>query len=367
MPATPEPAPEPAKPAVKLAEPAPEPWSPDAQPGAVAPAAEVTPTVKQPVVAETVPAIASSTPAPEPTPSRWAGSSITYRNLVSMPTLAPAYEQTYNPNYANALLILPQFRLTDRLSLRGWQYTTLELTQADDTNRNHEVVLSDTIVTLAGSVVKAKDNSLGASVTVSGNVALPTSKSSQARTLYFGTGLGAAFGLKRGPFSLSYSTRGTLNVYRSQVGEIEKPWIQQCSGLSEGCDPFVTNGRRNAKWSALNIASLAWAPKEWLSFSASAGMIHSLLYPQRSSQVQVATGTAQVEVARENTDLRVLMYWGLGAEFQVGKGIGLGIGAETYNPQLSLNSTYESAFINRYTSFYLDVQIDPDKLLQAIR
>jgi hypothetical protein len=354
-PTAPTPAPVPAPQAAEPAQPAP----------VVEPATPATPSVapEVPTARPTAPVVSQSEPVKKDEPSRWAGTSVTYRNLVSLPTLSPGYEQTWNPTYSNALLFLPAFRLTDRLSLRAWQYTTFELTNADDTTRNHEVQFSDTILTLAAKVYTNK--AVGFSFGVSGNVALPTSKASQARTMYFGAGLGAAASLKRGPFSLSYSSRGTGNVYRSQIGEIEHPWVQQCAGLSEGCDPFVTNGRRNAQVTLLNIASFSWSPKEWLGFSAGAGMIHSFLHSQQVSQVPVATGMASVGVGADNADMRVLMYWSLGAEVQVAKGVGIGIGAETYNPQLTLASQYEAPFINRYTSFYLDLQLDPDKIFSS--
>lgn len=301
----------------------------------------------------------------EPKPGAWAATSITYRNLATLPTIVRNYEQTYNPTYTNALLIIPQYNLTERLYVRAWQYSNFEITNADDTTHKNEWVLSDTVLTLGGAIYKNKD--IGLSLSLGANLALPTSKASQARTLQFGLGIGGGAAWTYKAVSLSFASRATGNVFRSQIGEIEKPWLSSCAGVAQGCDPFVTTGRRNAAATLLNIGSFSWNATERLGFSVGAGMIHSLLYGLPSGVVQTATGPVDISPQSNNANYRVLMYWSLGVDIQLIKGLSLGAGAETYNPQLTLASNYETPFINRYTSIYVDLALSPEKLWQSLK
>lgn len=299
-------------------------------------------------------AIAASA-APAAKKSHWTGSSVTYRNIVTAPSFSRSYDHTFNPYYANVLMFVPQYAISDKIFLRAWQYTTFELTNADDTTKNHEVQWSDTILTVGGKVFKSK--ALGLSVGVSGNVIVPTSKASRARTMNFGVGLGASAGWSRGDVSISYSGRATANSFRSMYGENASSWLPNCAGLAEGCDPYISTGRRNPQFAFMNTTSLSYSATKWLGFSASAGMFHSVLFPMETTTIQVNGQPVTLEPSSTNTDKRVAIYWGLGADVRLHDSVSLGFGAETFNPQLASDSRYETPFLNRYTTFYVELQL----------
>ncbi len=354
-----EPAP-PAEPAKLTAEPAKLTSPVVTEPIAVAPA----PTATE--AAAPVAGVAVEGEKKSEKPSRWAGTGIILRQMTGVTSFIKSTDPTWNPNEVLALMLTPRFALTEdgRLYVKGWQYANIELSNSDSTTKKNEGQLSDTILSLGYSVYKNKE--VGLTVNVEGQFTIPTSKSSLAKTMRLGTGIGVSAGFSKGPFSVGVTGRGTHYFYESQNPVMDKPWLDNCVGLATGCDPFQISGSRNSEWRYMAIGSIGYEPTSWLSFSVAGGQIGDFPFAQPSSTVYLAgekNGAATTIAADPNaTNFRALMYYGLGAEFRVHPALGIGVGAETYNAQLKPDSTYESPFLNRYSTIYLELNLSPDKL-----
>jgi len=58
--------------------------------------------------------------------------------------------------------------------------------------------------------------------------------------------------------------------------------------------------------------------------------------------------------------------YGLGLTVTPIQALSIGLGAETGNPQLKADATYERPFFNRNTVVYLDLTLDIDGLVQQL-
>ncbi|MCO4762845.1 MAG: hypothetical protein KC502_15125 [Myxococcales bacterium] len=298
----------------------------------------------------------------------FAGSMISYRNVVSAISLDKTSEPTWNPYYAMTLLFAPRVKLSKRLSLSGMIIATQELTQSDWTNQAGEATLSDTFLTVNYRIGGAK----GFGLSASGQVRLPTSKASQARTLLvgglagfvgsWGTGFSVA-GFKQ-RVSLALIGRYGFFANRYTTGSLDTPWLEGCADLMGGCSRFSHSGARNPESRWQGIGALTWMPHSRLSIAVQFGLFYDTLY-------DLGTTTTQhgVSVAADSTDpdARGIVFYVVSANFRVNKSLSLAFGSETASLQLAPDSTKRTPFFNRNTTLFFAVRIFPDALISSLR
>ena len=341
-----------------------------AAPAALAPAPAATPTTDTRTTS-TLPVATAEAAATDKKAWPWRGI-IAFRNLTSTTLFVPDYEQTYAPYEGLGLMIAPRYMLNDTMSIGLWQYSTVELTNTGNTTYYREPQLSDTMVnfgwtvlnTAAGiKVEKTEKPPTGFSLTLQGIVGLPTSKASQAKQLYMAPGIGLSGRFSWRDLTVSLTSRFQHSFYKTTEAQFNAQPITTCTGDAFGCDPSLqTTGVRSAENRILAIGSLSYSITEKLSASISGGEIMDWLPSLAATTISV-TGGAPVQLTPGNDqNFRAIMYWGAGIEYSVFAWLGAGIGLETYNAQLKLDSTYETPGINRYTTAYLELSLALDGL-----
>lgn len=115
----------------------------------------------------------------------FANSFFTYTNGLSLHTLAPGAQLTYNPTWVMSFGLTPRFYLTDTTFLWLNQGLGLELTDADHTTYNHEPLLSDTTLDLRQNIMWE-----GFVIQAQARLVFPLSKASQAARRILQTGAG---------------------------------------------------------------------------------------------------------------------------------------------------------------------------------
>ena len=302
----------------------------------------------------------------------WRGA-ISFRNLTSVTAFDKSYQQSYLPSEALGVLMTPRYMLTDKLSIGLWQYATVELTNTADTTYYREPVLSDTMVMLGWSAlntIKTKnddgsDNKVphGVALTLSGIAALPTSKASIAKQLYTSLGVGVGARYVWHDLTVGLNTRFQHSFYKNTTMQYAAQPITSCSGEAAACDPsLLSSGVRSPDWRILAIGSVSYQITEKLGVSVSGGEIMDWL-PALTPANNPAIGAHNSLVPTgDDTRFRALMYTGAGVDYAIVSWLSAGIGLETYNSQLTLNSTYEAPMVNRYTTAYLELSLALDGL-----
>jgi len=290
--------------------------------------------------------------------SRFAGSLVSYRNSTSVISLNKAAEPTYNPFYAMSLTLAPNVNLGKKLFVRGNISLSRELTNADWTNTDGEVTLSDTTFTFG--IRAFQWPKLGIMWNFDLQSALPTSLASQARTLTATSALGSQIIFFKGHFFAVGSFRATKFWNRSTTSETETPWLRNCRDITGGCDPYVNTGFRNAEFRITTVASAGYTFLPWLTMNVTGGVVSDLLYENSTQQ---ARGGYPIAPRADAPNYREFMYYALSADFRVRNGVTLSLGTEAFNAQLAPDSTYQRPFFNRNSTLFFDVTVFPDRLL----
>jgi len=296
--------------------------------------------------------------AEEPSDLRWwRGSAITWRNEVSARSFDKSAEPLYNPYYNMVWSFSPRFWVHEKLWLSSSVSVSHELTEADSTTFANESLLSDVQFTMGSSVqipvaLIGVSGSLGASV--------PTSKVSQARTLY--TSLSGSLGLSRSfpvlaGLSVSSSLRGARNLHEFTTSETETPRIGACDVASGECDPFLNTGVRNVKWRMSNSGTLGLEFVEWLGMSVTAGIAHSWLYASTIDQSLVSNGVA------DPRELRYGMFQVVDLHATPMPSMRVALGMSTASAHRGPDQSPRTPFYNRDTTFYLNMTLDIDGLV----
>jgi hypothetical protein len=282
----------------------------------------------------------------------WRGSYLGYRNAVSAITFDRGAELTYNPYYAMGLVIAPRWWLADVLVLSADLALMREITDADDTTERGETLVGDLTVGIAAPdfyTVPAIELELSAGL----DVIAPTSKGSQARTLY--VGLNPSIGLKRrfdllAGLAFTYGLGATKYFHAATTAQREAPLIPDCAE-SGSCELYVGTGTRNTSWRIGNSFGASLAFVDWLSLSAGVAVLTDVLYPlDEHDEVSYEP--------QEPTDLRHTMAYTVEILGWPMPSLGVALGAETVNPQQRPDSSSEQPFFNRYTVLYLDLRLD---------
>ena len=336
------------------------PWAPE-EPEAKANARSTTTKASALSVAENT-ALEKVIPPPTaatPAPPFYRGTTLTYRNMVSALTFAPAAEPTYNPFYAMQLAIAPRAWLSQKVYARASFDVATELTQSDSTT--DRFVIGDVGLGL-GAAGFYKLPLVDVDVSSEVSLSLPTSKASQASTRILGTSASVSLARKFGLFTVSYA------------GNFDKYWNQYTTGspttyLYTGCevslgtscaDLLVYTGRRNASFAVSNGLTAAWTPTPRLSFNLSAGLSHAFLYPLDDN------AEISLEVP-QTSDIRYSVLTSAGASFKATDELTVGMNVRSAYAQLASDGSYRMPLVNRFTQFNLELGLNIAGLVSKLR
>lgn len=292
----------------------------------------------------------------------WRGSQLVLRNAVSAISLDPSAEQTYNPYYAMTWSLRPWWWFTDQYYIRANLDLVHELTEADDTTYQGELLLGDLGLTLGGSdlwTIPYIDVHLSASLVLT----LPTSKASWARTLILGIGPGTrlsrSFALLEG-LVLGYNLRVTPRLFRYTTSERETPLVPGCNTAGgSGCDAYLGTGVRNPALRLSQMVDASLRIVDWVGLSLVIGHAVDWLYSIGDSDLLPPPGGGQ--------DNRYLTFFELTASFRPLNLLEIGVGYSALHPQLAPDSTYYVPFFNRYSVLFVDLKLHAEDLISRIR
>ncbi|HEY3448044.1 MAG TPA: hypothetical protein VGK67_16930 [Myxococcales bacterium] len=211
----------------------------------------------------------------------WRDTSIDYGHVFSATSLSKKAEPTYNPYYAQQLVITPVWHLwDDYLVAKVRLAMEQELTNSDDTTYQNQVMLSDLQVDLGTSGVT--EGFTG--IKISGGVRfyLPTSLAARATTMYLAVGPGLALSRKipilQG-LTIGYS--GRFNFAFHKFTSMQNDATSIACGAYDGpsCGQFVQTGLRNAWGQLVHGPRITLGIIEGLTFDVSFTWIKSYLYP----------------------------------------------------------------------------------------
>jgi hypothetical protein len=296
------------------------------------------------------------------------GTSIIYENSFTAISLDPSYEPDYNPSYVMSWGFSPRYYIWDQLYAGLGFSVDQELTNSDSTQSEYEPVLSDISLRIADSTIytiPVVELKLGAALAFG----FPTSKLSQARTLYFS--MAPSLTIRRafdvlGGLQLSYGFKYTKN-FNKYTGMISEDSQFPCpTDLADRTECF-NMGTRNPSMSFTNSfeVSVYWIDR--LYTSVSVGVINTLLYPVADAQVDTLGGTVDVASSSDNTDHRGAMSYGIEIGYDAWDFMSFAIGASTVNAQLMDDGSYRAPFFNRFSSIYFDIALSVDGLVQTIQ
>jgi hypothetical protein len=302
-----------------------------------------------------------ATPATVLPKAPWRGSMLLLRNEVSVLTFDKGAELTYNPYDALVFTAWPRWWFNDVFFVQGRVMLTHELTNADDTNRRGETLVSDVSLGAGASrfyTIPVLGVALGADV----NVVLPSSKESRARTLAVGVGgrvmLARHFDLLAG-FDLAYSLQASKGFYRYTTAGTETPLISGCSGDGD-CSRFSNTGVRNPRFGLANRFDVSLDFLDWLGLELSAIHRMSFLLPAQDDDPRLSyvpqTPTNDRQTIEFEGNLRVRPM----------KSLELAVGVSSLAPILAPDSTFYTPFVNRYTMGFVELRLLIDGLVAQI-
>jgi hypothetical protein len=133
------------------------------------------------------PATAAPDPAKKPKVRPFAGTQVFNQNSMTTSTVFRGQQQDPNPTVDSSLWLLPRYTINESFQLRGRLIVSYEYTNSDTTTYRNEPMLSDTTLSLFYRKIPEIPG-IGVKPAIAANIALPTSKLSRARTLYFSPG-----------------------------------------------------------------------------------------------------------------------------------------------------------------------------------
>ena len=278
------------------------------------------------------------------------GSTLSVSNAVSYGTIDKSQDLTYNPFVNSTITFSPRYWMTPRFFVASSLNLTRQWTEQDDTTYREETRVSD-LTLRVGNILHRYD--FGLLTFVGTGVRLPTSLLSQSQTL--NASVNGIVGLIQSLSnwgSLQYFLSVAHNNFRYTTSEIETPRIGSCLGTPDAvnCAQFLNTGVRNAPWAVTHTAVFNYFPKSWLFFSTSVSFIESHLFPQKIDNTSVSY------TAQEPMNKRYLVSYSSEIDLQPTPWLIVALMANTFNPQLAPNSTYYQPFVNRNTTFMLDLR-----------
>lgn len=307
------------------------------------------------------PAVAAETVGASADLAPWRGTKLVYRNVATAFSFDKGAELTYNPYYAMSFQISPRWWFGRIFWVGADAGLSREITASDITTKKGEVLWDDTLVR-AGASRFYQIPWVGIEFSGGLDLITPTSKLSQARSLYLGLrpslGVSRTFPLLKG-LTLFYSLQGTKFFNEFTTSSRRSPLIPGCSGGS--CDVYLNSGVRSPEWRVTNLGGISMEFTDWIGLSASAGLVMDFVYPQEVDDPGVSFVPQE-----DQQDRRYTMVYEVEVHTRPMPSLGIAVGASTVNPQLRSDSTYEDPFINRYTTVYVDLTFHVDGLVSQI-
>jgi hypothetical protein len=301
------------------------------------------------------------------------GSTFLWAQSLNALALDRGAELTYNPSYSWLFRFQPRYYATKQLNFRARFGLGVEWTNSDDTTYYHQPLWEDTLLdAVYTNAVKIPVADIG--VTPSLRFALPTSKASQARSLYLGLGPGLAlrrdFKLPKGmTLDLAYSIGYIKNFNHYATLQYDAPTLVTCNGAAgDDCGRFLHAGGRNVSQALTNMFMLDWGITKRWKFGVLFATISSWLYKLDGGSATLAGGT-QLDVPADpnfNVNRRASMIYSLDVTFEAHPAVSISLGTYTFNPQLTEDSRFRAPFFNRYTEFNLSTTISLDRVVAGV-
>lgn len=372
-----------ASPETTLDEEAAEPIAPEASeaealsPPAVAEAAEAS--AAEPIEEDA----AEPTEEEEEAPARrgpalsFANSFFSYTNAVTLHTLDPSAQLTYNPTWQMSFGLTPRFYLTDTTFLWLNQGLFIELTDSDNDTYNHEPILSDTTLDLRQNIPWEGFVFQGAA-----RVVFPLSKGSQAARRVLQTGL-ALTATRPFPELASFTVSASFGYRRwwamSNVAQIQdgaRPGyttsdnLLLCEPVDGGrVSPICSQAGSSTTARDLIVTGLALSVMPFAGFTVQFSAFYLGMYGD-----EIATAEVNVNGGTVTLEDDSLTHWRHFTSFVLAVGydvlpylnISLGlqnssVAAPLYNPDGSVRSPF-----NADSQLYLTVTLGLDGLYNEI-
>ncbi len=289
----------------------------------------------------------------------WRRSVFVYRNAMSLNSIDPSAELTYNPYYSMSYSAQPWWWFDDHIFVRARLDLSQELTNADVTTYENEALLGDFSVATGYAniyTIPVAEIVLGADILVTA----PTSKSSLARTKILGImpgiGMRRSFDLLGG-LSVGYRGRFGATLHQHTTSERETPLVPGCIGSSEGCGAFLSTGVRNSQYQMSHTLNAGLSIYDWLEVGAYYSFIVSYLYDIEKDDPRIS------HLAQEPQNVRYMSMFEASVTVNPLPYLGVSLGLSTVSPQLAPDSTYYNPLYNRYTTVFLDMQFSIEDLI----
>ena len=292
----------------------------------------------------------------------FAGTTLQWWHSLNAISLNPGAEQTFNPTYTWLVRFQPRYAITDKLRVSLKLDLNLELTNSDDTTKYRETQLGDTWLDF--SFGPYKESFTGINVTPNLRFVLPTSKTSQARSLY--TSISPAVSLNRSwkvgsmTLGLSYMFRYSKNLNKFTTVQYDTPSIASCQSFDADCGRYLHTGVRNSSMDFWNIFGFDWGITSKLNFSAMVALLNQIPYALTAANVPVAGGNSVAVGDTGDVRNRAAVWYYFDMSYSFHPTITWGVGISTFNAQLAEDSTFRAPFVNRFTELttYLSFSID---------
>lgn len=274
-------------------------------------------------------------------------------------------ELTYNPYYVHSLSLRPRWYFNDHVWGRLQLDLEQEITDADDTTTANEVRVAGTSLDFNYSDLELFEN-----MTAAGRVTFgfPTDKISQLRTMYLSTGLRAALAYKLPSVAkgLTLGLGGAFTKYFNRYADGDVDVLQYCSGSRGTAEQCTATGVMNPNFRLVWEATAALQALDNLGITASFLVYNTWAYSTPDAEITTSTGDVLVERSADDTRLRALNRFTLDVTYDFTKYFGVSVGTDTYTGQLADDATYRNPFFNRFTNFYVDLNLTVDELVKAV-
>lgn len=339
---------------------------------------------KQPNLEEKTIVLEMESPSRELTPPPWAGSSLFYRNEVSLPTFFKdyfAYDHPlsaaqcdggacgwYNPYYVMVLGLSPSWAFSDRLSISAHVSLATELTQSDMFPSGYPVQLSD--VGLQGRysnlyTIPYLDVGLSANASLSFGTSQVSQAAAKLGAAGLGVGLSREFRVLNG-LTLSFDVAGAGNLYGRGGGAVAQSLQRGCSAgdieaLSSECeDLLLGGGSRNVAWKLSSGYAASLQIFDWLTFAGNVGIGWGFLDSLDSSSTEFTA-------TQHSSDTRYYVASGLVLQAKIPQMpyLTIALGESMAHGQLGADGRYISfrRMIDTMT-FYLDLRVNLGSLVE---
>jgi hypothetical protein len=335
-------------------------------------------------VGTTTPAPATDTPAAsgeeaakKPKPRPFAGTQLYNQNSMTTGTVFAGQQQDRNPTVDSSLWLLPRYTINESFQLRGRLILSYEYTNSDTTTYRNEPMLSDTGLSLFYKKIPEIPG-IGVKPMVAVNVALPTSKLSRARTLYFtpGATLQLSKGIEHvlgGELMFLSSVIYSHPIYsQTQPGTVDPRDIQTLRCGAGGACGDLLSGTMNPS-DALSYTFLASG--EWGKFSPALyylGASQWAYTPKEINESDVVAGGNPTPVTSGQpggpTSVRQTHYFSAWLDYNFNSWFTAEVGYWNSRSALTEAGQRGNIFWDRYqdTRVYFGMNINIDNLLKML-